>query len=182
MKRLKSFRLPAQLSLFRALFFWQSPPAKKAKAGQVEQKNSSPQEQDAQLKEIWLNLRREYFPQRAELDSYTVQWSRRAQKRTLGSCSVQKRKVVIARELSSEKCRLWLRPVLYHEMCHAYLGKNVTQENGKRAWHGKEFKLLEKRCPEINSLNRWLKSGGWLSAVRSDRTRRAHARRKAASE
>lgn len=74
----------------------------------------------------------------------------------------------------------WLYPLLYHEMCHAFLGDDVpAMRNGKKAWHGKKFKDLEQRHPQMRAFDKWVKEGGWLTAVRSHRTRTAHARRKA---
>jgi hypothetical protein len=66
-------------------------------------------------------------------------------------------------------------------MCHAYLEHNVSKtSNGKRAWHGKEFRQLEAMHPLIPEFDRWIKDGGWLTAVRSQRAKAAHAKRKAA--
>jgi hypothetical protein len=64
-------------------------------------------------------------------------------------------------------------------MCHAILGKDIIKGNKRIAWHGKEFRALESRHPNIKAFDTWVNTGGWLSAVRSDRSRRAwEARRK----
>lgn len=135
------------------------------------------EQSDPVLQEIWNQLRETWFPQASELDAFTVVWSKRSQKRTLASCNVKRRKVVVARELRYPQHRVWLDPLLYHEMCHAYLG-NAAEEGEKAVWHGREFKSLERRHPEMRSFNQWLKSGGWETAVRSDRAKRAFAKRK----
>lgn len=132
---------------------------------------------DPKLLSIWYQLRQQYFPSLPDLDSYTVAWSSRRQKRVLGSCHIQKKKVLVARELMPLECEIWLSPLLYHEMCHAALGANVERYKGKRAWHGPEFKALEARNSECEKLHAWISSGGWTKAVRSARARSAHASR-----
>ncbi|MCB0310094.1 MAG: SprT-like domain-containing protein [Bdellovibrionales bacterium] len=122
-------------------------------------------------------LRNSYFPERTDLDAYQVSWSKRRQKRTLASVNIEKKRVNVARELNDIRYAVWLEPLLYHEMCHAVLGEGVRRSNGGYAWHGPEFKSLEKRHPEIKSLDQWIKAGGWQRAVRSDRSRRAYQRR-----
>jgi SprT-like family len=134
---------------------------------------------DPTLTALWLDLRREYFPERPDIDSYQIVWSERGQKRVLATCFPTKKTVKVARELRDPVHAEWLRPLLYHEMCHAYLGK-VANANGRMMWHGPEFRALERRHPESARLDRWIKSGGWSKAVRSDRARRAAAKRRSA--
>jgi hypothetical protein len=62
-------------------------------------------------------------------------------------------------------------------MCHAALGKGVERKNGKRLWHGPEFRALEARHPKSAELDGWIKSGGWRRAVRSDRSRNTALKR-----
>jgi hypothetical protein len=126
---------------------------------------------DLTLKNIWDDLVRRYFSDRLDLFDYSLEWSRRNQKRTLASCNIKRRRVVVARELDREELALWLEPLLYHELCHAVLGKSITSKDGRRAWHGREFRALERRHPGIAALDHWIKSGGWRSAVRSARAR-----------
>lgn len=125
---------------------------------------------DPLLGSVWLKLRHEYFPDRPDIDDYQILWSNRKQKRTLASCSIEQHKVRVARELNAPRCWGWLEPLLYHEMCHAYLGR--TPEG----YHGRTFRKLEKRHPLTKALEDWIKAGGWFSTVRSDRARRARAR------
>ena len=127
---------------------------------------------DQTLQALWHKTRREFFPDRPEIDNYRIVWSSRKLKRTLASCNLSRRRVAVARELNHPEHLAWLEPLLYHEMCHAYLGPR------QRAWHGKEFKTLERRHPRMQALSLWIKKGGWLSAVRSDRARRAQALRR----
>lgn len=135
----------------------------------------------ASLHELWCELRRQWFNARTDLDDYQVIWSTRAQKRTLASCNIVAKRVLVARELNYPQHRRWLIPLLYHEMCHAVIGENARREGQRANWHGREFKLLERRHPEIPALNRWIEQGGWLSAVRSDRSKRAHSRRRSSA-
>ena len=121
---------------------------------------------DSELKAIWLALRALYFPDRAELDQYQIVWSKRRQIRVLASCNLHDLRVIVAKTLKSSEHHWVLDPLLYHEMCHAVLGKQVPQKNGRRRWHGREFKELEKLHPGIKDLNLWIKSGGWEKAIR----------------
>jgi len=136
-----------------------------------------PLESDELLQKIWLDLRLTYFPSRGDIDMYSLQWSRRQQKRTLASCNLDQRRVLVAKELRHADHIEWLEPLLYHEMCHAILGKDISTKAGRRAWHGTEFKALELRHPGIKKLDNWIKAGGWAKAVRSDRARSAHRKR-----
>jgi len=133
---------------------------------------------DPFLKNQWISIRKEYFPNQAQLDNYTVYWSNRNQIRTLASCNIHQKKIRVARELNYPKYNQFLEPLLYHEMCHASLGFSIKNQKGKTAWHGKEFKALENRHPKIKDLDIWIKSGGWSTAVRSDRTKRYHQQKK----
>lgn len=146
-------------------------------------KESKPQQRVANpaLQKLWYQLRRNWFPDRPDIDEYRVIWSSRPQKRTLASCSTEDKIIRVARELSYPQHSPWLEPLLYHEMCHCYIGNRVAASNGRRQWHGPEFKALEQRHPQIKAFNQWIRAGGWLSAIRSDRAKRAHAARRRAS-
>ncbi len=135
-----------------------------------------PQRQDVGsdpfLGEVWRSLRREFFPERPELDLYCIVWSARRQKRVLASCNIRRRKVVVARELFEPAAVRWIGPVLYHELCHAVIDEQVScSRGGRRMWHGREFQELERRHPDIAALHAWISSGGWAMAVRASRTR-----------
>jgi len=136
-----------------------------------------PIESDLILQNIWFKLRIDFFPSRGDLDDYTLQWSKRQQKRTLASCNLDQRRVLVARELRHSDHVQWLEPLLYHEMCHAVLGKDIMTKDGKRAWHGNKFKALERKHPGIKYLDEWIKAGGWARAVRADRARASHRKR-----
>ena len=127
---------------------------------------------------IWKQLREAYFPERTDIDSYSVCWSSRRQLRTLASCNLSKHKVNVARELRYPEYEKWLHPLLYHEMCHAVLGVGIKLSQGRREIHGKSFKSLERRHPLTRELNQWIKSGGWLHAVRSSRSLEYHQKKK----
>lgn len=121
---------------------------------------------DQKLLNLWQNLSLQYFPDNRDLANYKVKWSRRKQKRVLGSCSIRSKRVSIAPALSLPSCERWLEAVLYHEMCHAALGDSIAKLSGRRAWHGPEFKFLESKHPETINLKVWMKSGGWQAAVK----------------
>lgn len=128
---------------------------------------------DTRLSAIWNELQLCYFPDRNDLQSYSISWSKRSQKRTLACCNSSRRCVRVARELDYPDFELWLAPLLYHEMCHAVLERNVSRSAKGTLWHGPEFKALEKQHPKISALHDWIKAGGWSKAVRSDRAKRA---------
>ena len=122
---------------------------------------------DPDLKNLWATLIQQYFPERTDLLSYTVKWSARRQKRTLGSCNITRSLVNMARELRHPEASEWIEAVLYHELCHAVLGKEVLSHCGRKAWHGAEFKELEARHPRSAELKAWITSGGWHRMVRN---------------
>ena len=121
---------------------------------------------------VWRNLRREFFPEHPQVDDYAVSWSSRPQKRVLASCNIRRRRIVVAQELFEPSASRWIAPVLYHEMCHAVIGEGVhLSESGRRLWHGRQFRQLEARHPDIVAMNAWIATGGWAMAVRSNRAR-----------
>jgi predicted metal-dependent hydrolase len=124
---------------------------------------------------IWCKLAQDFFPDLVEhLGSYQVSWSARPQKRVLASCNIRRRRIIVAQELFEPSATRWLAPVLYHEMCHAVIGEGVNlSQSGRRMWHGRQFRQLEARHPDIPAMNAWIRSGGWAMAVRSHRARRA---------
>lgn len=133
---------------------------------------------DEFLMTVWRNLRNEFFPDHKEIDEYTVTWSARPQKRVLASCNIRRRKIVVAREMFQPSASRWIAPVLYHEMCHAVIGEGVhLSQSGKRLWHGKQFRQLEARHPDIAAMNTWISTGGWAMAVRSYRAQLARRAR-----
>jgi hypothetical protein len=160
-----------QLNLFALVFPSRVKAARTSPRSRPENFKEGGDQSDPGLKGLWLEVRQDFFPARPDLDEYIVTWSRRRQRRVLASCNIRLRKVLVARELNHPPCTKWLRPLLYHEMCHAYLGEKIEKRGGKRAWHGKEFRSLEARHPEIPLLDEWIRSGGWRSAVLSERSR-----------
>jgi hypothetical protein len=132
---------------------------------------------DGDLYNLWVQLREEYFPAEEELDRYHVFWSSRRQRRVLASCNNKKKQVRVAQELSCAEYRQWLTPLLFHEMCHAVLGRKVSTRGSKHLWHGPEFKDLARRHPLTGDLHHWIRSGGWQAAVRSARSKAAARRR-----
>lgn len=169
-----------QLTLFKFLFVRRPPPVSQPVVTPIKNKRRIQNDGDIsehELKALWIGLRRHFFPDREDLDTYSVYWSTTAQKRTLASCNIERRAIRVARELNYSQHKQWLSPLLYHELCHAYLGFSVYSKEGRSSWHGPEFKKLEKRHPGIQRLDSWIKSGGWARAVRSDRAKRAFKRR-----
>jgi hypothetical protein len=113
----------------------------------------------------WKSLRSEYFPGRADLDSYSVNWSGRKQRRVLASCNILRRRVIVARELFQPCACRWINAVLYHELCHAAIGRDIAVKGGKRRWHGPQFRELERRHPDIEAMYAWIRAGGWAMTV-----------------
>jgi SprT-like family len=142
-----------------------------------------PQDASAQsssiLMSIWKALIYEYFPSRLDLLSYEVRWGQRRQKRVLASCNLTKRRVLVAAALCDNRWIPHLSPLLYHELCHAVLGEQGSKTSGAHRWHGREFKELEARHPQIDALNSWIKNGGWTSATRS--YSRSHPKRRSSN-
>lgn len=135
-----------------------------------------------QLKKIWYELQQQWFSERTNLLCYQISWSVRPQKRTLAVCYNRQQKVIVARELNYTQHSVWLKPLLYHEMCHAVLEDNVSRDGRGKAWHGREFKALEARHPLTPLFKAWIAAGGWQRAIRSDRSKRAAAKRAELSE
>lgn len=177
----KSRQLGLFASLFSALTGARgSSPVRTSRARP--QRALRPRSSDARLFAVWQEVAQRYFPSRPDLLEYSVTWSPRPQRRTLASCNISKKRVVVARELTPTEHHERLEPLLYHEMCHAVLGKDVGYMGSKRAWHGPRFRALERKHPDISALNEWIRGGGWARAVRSDRSRAAaHARRQRVS-
>lgn len=171
-----------QLALFDSIISKIPFIGKKNSQSKRKPNNISKQKQfknDPNLKALWCQIRKKFFPDRADLDEYTVYWSKRSQLRTLASCNIEDKRVAVAKELNYQDLRKWLEPLLYHEMCHAFLGHTVAGSRGKRGrWHGREFRDLEARHPGCEALDKWIRSGGWLSAVRSARAKEYHARKR----
>jgi hypothetical protein len=134
--------------------------------------------QEVCLQTIWTQVAGEYFPHLNCLHGYLIVWSTRRQKRTLASVNLTRQRVLVAMELNDPLFFMHLPALLYHEMCHAVISTDVNVKNGKRQWHGKQFKMLEKQHPGIPELERWIKAGGWRYAVARHRARDIHRRRK----
>jgi len=114
---------------------------------------------------IWLRLHETYFPTHTGLREFTVVWSTRRHRNTLASCSVDTKRILVAGAMAELRARPFLEPLLYHEMCHAVLGK-PEKVNGRRVIHGAAFKQLEQQHPGIADLDMWILSGGWHATVR----------------
>lgn len=125
------------------------------------------------LKDIWLRLRHEYFPEQTEIDNYDVKWSDRNQKSLLASCNIAKAKVKVAKALDHYSCKEIIEPLLFHEMCHAALGEPKVVR-GRRIMHGRDFKALERKHPKIPLLNAWIRDGFWDKAVRRYRRQKSN--------
>lgn len=133
---------------------------------------------DLALQILWRQLQQIWFPDFPELNQFRVTWSKRKQKRTLAVCYTEQKKVTVARELNYPVHQVWIKPLLYHEMCHAVLGDAVSSDGRGRAWHGPEFKALEQRFPLTPLFKQWIDAGGWQKAIRSDRAKRALSKKK----
>lgn len=163
-----------QLSIFDSIFGSTRPRPKM----RPKKRRAAPRQDVQLLISVWQSVAQQYFPGRSDILSYSVSWSNRPQKRTLASCNIRQRRVVVASELNYPDHHRWLEALLYHEMCHAVLGMNIEKTHGRRQWHGAQFRELERRHPGIAHLDQWIKSGGWRFAVRSHRSKVAHSRRR----
>lgn len=123
---------------------------------------------DAELLALWRRVRAIYFPERPDIDSYRVVWSKREHTSTLASCNAERRRVSVARAMQRPDALPHLEALLYHEMCHAVLGKPEVRD-GRRIIHGSDFKRLEQLHPGIPALDAWIKQGGWRQVVRETR-------------
>ncbi len=132
--------------------------------------------EDDELIGLWRNIRHQYFPDQPEIDSYRVVWSPRRHTRTLASCSVRKKRIIVALAMSLPEANPHLEALLYHEMCHAALGEPQVN-NRRRVIHGREFKQLERLHPGVRALDRWIKSGGWRDASKRMNRIRGAAKR-----
>ena len=149
----------------------QSTALRRSRSANSRKAHSKTDPQTQELADAWKALRLSFFPDRPDIDEYTLRWSRRRQKRTLASCNIRRRIVTVAKEMQHENVREWLEPLLYHEMCHAFLGDSIKSFYSKTPWHGKEFRRLEMQHPDTLRLQNWIRTGGWLKAVRSARAR-----------
>ena len=132
------------------------------------------------LEILWERLSDRYFPDSAQLADYTVVWSNRRHRSCLASCNVERQRVIVARAMNIDTAKPFLEPLLYHEMCHAVLGKPKVV-GGRRIIHGRDFRELERRHPRIPQLDHWINSGGWFAAVDAyERQERRERKRQAA--
>lgn len=113
---------------------------------------------------ILKNLIYSYFPERLDLLNYKISWSKRAQKRVLASCNIEKRRIRVAPAMNLPESQKFLEALIYHELCHAVVG--IGYKNGRRDIHSQSFKSIEKLHPGIIDLDKWIKDGGWINAVR----------------
>lgn len=131
---------------------------------------SRPSTSSKELRGLWLSLIEEYFPQRLDLSSYRVVWSKKKHKSSLASCSIDRQKISVAYAMNRQESKPFLEALLYHELCHAVLGRPKIK-NGRRVMHGHEFKALEHRHPGTKLLDQWIRSGGWRKAATAENRR-----------
>lgn len=129
-----------------------------------EKPNAIEENTQSNIKLIWINLVNTYFPERTDLLNYMICWSQRPQKRVLASCNIEKRIVRIAPAMNLPESQDYLEALIYHELCHAVVG--IGYKNGRRDIHSKSFKSIETLHPGIKELDKWIKQGGWINAVR----------------
>lgn len=123
--------------------------------------------QETTLKTIWNNLLKKHFPDRLDLKKYRLVWSKRRRTASLASCNTEKKRILIAQVMKQKECLPYLEALVYHEMCHAALGKPKVV-HGRRSIHGKDFHKLERKHLGIKFLNKWIKAGGWRAAVKKE--------------
>lgn len=121
---------------------------------------------DEVLQTRWQRLQTQFFPERVDILDYEVRWSARVQKRVLGSCNLTHRRVRISRAMDRPELTHLLEALIHHEMCHAIVGAQLSAR-GRRIFHGRDFRVLERAHPEAMLLDEWIRAGGWQQAVRS---------------
>ncbi|MEK6726422.1 MAG: SprT-like domain-containing protein, partial [Deltaproteobacteria bacterium] len=110
------------------------------------------------LLNIFESINRAYFEGSV---SSTITWGNKspryaARKRTLGSYSSHTNAIRINPLLDNSRVPLYfVEFIVYHEMLHAYIG--VTNKNGRRSIHSKEFREGEKVFKDYEKAIAWEK-------------------------
>lgn len=125
---------------------------------------------DPHLQKTFHQLRRELFPNRADLDDYKVVWRdrpmRTAQesgniKDTLGYIEYEPRTICIGREMSHTDARRWIPALIHHELCHAVLGGFLAPSQDA---HAEWFQRINCLHPDSKAFEGW---GGWHACFNS---------------
>ncbi|NOQ97286.1 MAG: hypothetical protein GQ561_03900 [Calditrichae bacterium] len=117
-------------------------------------KRLNPQGDYYNLSEIFQNLNRQYF--RNGLDQPNIGWSLRKNRHRLGSYDSPQKKMMISKILDNRNVPSYVvEGIVYHEMLHQL--HPIQKKNGRRIFHGKIFKINEKKFAEHLKLQSWLK-------------------------
>lgn len=117
-------------------------------------KRLNPQGEYYHLSEIYQILNRQYFQNR--LEQPNLGWSLRKNRHRLGSYDSRHKKMMISKILDDRKVPAFVvAGIVYHEMLHQQ--HPIQKKNGRRIFHGKIFKIDEKKFAEHVKLQRWLK-------------------------
>ena len=85
-----------------------------------------------------------------------IGWSLKKSYVRLGFYSNEKNLLVISRIFDSKKVpEAIVYFMMYHEMLHIYFP--TTSKNGRRSIHPPEFKKMEKKFPQFEEIQRWIK-------------------------
>lgn len=122
---------------------------------------------DPHLQKIYLKLRRQFFPNRADLDDYKVVWRDRPAysggkpEDERGYIQYAARCIYIAREMSHPDAVKWIPALIHHELSHGVL--NGFLKPGQDS-HAEWFRRISYLHPDTSGFESWR---GWFAACRS---------------
>jgi hypothetical protein len=117
-------------------------------------KGLNPKGEYYNLAEIFQKLNEQYF--RSSMDQPNLGWSLRKNRYRLGSYDSHQKKMIISKMLDDRNIPAYVvEGIVYHEMLHQW--HPIQKKNGRRIFHGKIFKIDEKKFSEHVKLQKWLK-------------------------
>ena len=117
-------------------------------------KRVNPKGEYYNLVEIFQKLNSQYFQN--SIDQPHLGWSLRKNRHRLGSYDSHQKKMIISKILDDRNVPAYVvEGIVYHEMLHQL--HPTQKKNGRRIFHGKIFKIDEKKFSEYVKLQKWLK-------------------------
>jgi hypothetical protein len=125
---------------------------------------------DPHLQRVYLQLRRQHFPKRSDVDDYKVVWRDRPMatgngpgtlRDTLGYIEFKTRIIHIGREMSHPDAIKWLPALIHHELCHAILVDFLTPTQDA---HDEWFKRINRKHKDAPAFESWT---GWRACFES---------------
>ena len=106
------------------------------------------------LEKVFDEVNDQYFE--SAIKQPIIGWSLKKSYVRLGFYSNEKNLLVISRIFDSKKIpEAIVYFMMYHEMLHIYFP--TTSKNGRRSIHPPEFKKMEKKFPQFEEIQRWIK-------------------------